>query len=66
MSGSLAVLAVDDEAPALDELIYLLRRHPDVSEVYGARDATSALRELNRSDVDAIFLDIKMPGLSGL
>lgn len=66
MSRSLVVLAVDDEAPALDELAYLLGEHLDVGEVLRAGDATSALRELNRRTIDAVFLDINMPGLSGL
>jgi DNA-binding LytR/AlgR family response regulator len=60
------VLAVDDEAPALDELVYLLTEHPDIGTVFKAGDATSALRELNRRTIDAVFLDINMPGLSGL
>ncbi|MCW2513929.1 MAG: response regulator receiver protein [Mycobacterium sp.] len=62
----LVVLAVDDEAPALDELVYLLGRHACVGEVIRAADATSALRELNQRSIDAVFLDINMPGLSGL
>lgn len=66
MTTTLSVLAVDDEAPALDELAYLLGRHPAVGEVLQAGDATAALRELNRRVFDAIFLDINMPGLSGL
>ena len=66
VSKSLSVLAVDDEAPALDELAFLLDRHPDIGEVYRAGDATSALRELNGRTIDAIFLDINMPGLSGI
>jgi CheY-like chemotaxis protein len=66
VSKALTVLAVDDEAPALDELAYLLGRHPDIDEVHSAGDATSALRELNRRTIDAIFLDINMPGLSGI
>lgn len=65
-STKLTVLAVDDEAPALDELAYLLGRHPDVGEVHTASDATSALRELNQQAFDAVFLDINMPGLSGI
>ena len=63
---SLVVLAVDDEAPALDELAYLLNEHPDIAEVRRASDATSALRELNGRTIDAVFLDVNMPGLSGL
>jgi DNA-binding LytR/AlgR family response regulator len=66
MSRTLTVLAVDDEAPALDELAYLLGRHPCVGKVHTAGDATSALRELNRHTIDAVFLDINMPGLSGI
>ncbi|WP_167098758.1 LytTR family DNA-binding domain-containing protein [Mycobacterium sp. DL592] len=63
---ALSVLAVDDEAPARDELAYLLGEHPDVADVVAVGDATSALRILNERTVDAIFLDINMPGLSGL
>jgi len=62
----LSVLAVDDEAPALDELAYLLGKHPDIAAVFRAGDATSALRELNARTIDAVFLDINMPGLSGI
>lgn len=62
----LTVLAVDDEPPALDELCYLLRREPSVGTVHSARDATAALRELGDHDVDVVFLDISMPGLSGM
>jgi DNA-binding LytR/AlgR family response regulator len=66
VNKALTVLAVDDEAPALDELVYLLGRHPDIGRVYRAGDSTSALRELNRHTIDGIFLDINMPGLSGI
>ena len=65
MSG-LRVLAVDDEPPALDELAYLLRADPRVGQVRTACDAMSALQELECAPVDAVFLDIRMPGLSGL
>ena len=63
---TLTVLAVDDEPPALDELVYLLERRSDVGEVIRAGDATAALRELAENSVEAIFLDINMPGLSGI
>ena len=63
---SLTVLAVDDEPPALDELAYLLRADPRVGEVLTAPDATAALKVLDAAAVDAVFLDIRMPGLSGL
>jgi DNA-binding LytR/AlgR family response regulator len=67
----LHVLAVDDERPALEELTYLLRRDPRIGRVTGAGDASSALRDLSRmlvdgEHLDAVFLDIRMPGLDGL
>ncbi|GIH13128.1 LytR/AlgR family response regulator transcription factor [Rugosimonospora africana] len=65
MTG-LRVLAVDDEPPALDELAYLLRADARVSTVHTAPDATEALRVLHDSEVDAVFLDIRMPGLDGM
>ena len=66
MSDPMTVLAVDDEAPALDELTYMLQKHPAIGQVRRAADATLALRELHDGGIDAVFLDINMPGLSGL
>jgi DNA-binding LytR/AlgR family response regulator len=63
---ALRLLAVDDEPPALDELAYLLRADPRVSQVHTAADAVSALKALEQARVDGVFLDIRMPGLSGL
>lgn len=63
---TLVVLAVDDEPPALDELAYLLNADPRVSYVHRAGDATQALRVLRDTEVDAVFLDIRMPGLDGM
>ena len=63
---SLVVLAVDDEPPALDELAYLLNADNRVAFVHRAGDATEALRVLRDTEVDAVFLDIRMPGLDGM
>ena len=65
MTRRLEVLAVDDETPALDELVYLLNASDAVGTVHGVGDANAALRELSEHHIDAIFLDINMPGLSG-
>ncbi|MGQ0632341.1 MAG: LytR/AlgR family response regulator transcription factor [Sporichthyaceae bacterium] len=62
----LVVLVVDDEAPALSELAYLLRQDPRIAAVHTADGATEALRVLEVEQVDGVFLDIRMPGLSGL
>jgi DNA-binding LytR/AlgR family response regulator len=66
VTALLQVLAVDDEPPALDELAYLLRADPRVARVHTAADATEALRVLRDTDIDAVFLDIRMPGLDGM
>lgn len=62
----LRVLAVDDEAPALDELVWMLGRHACVRQVVPAGSGEAALRVLHEQQVDAIFMDVQMPGLSGL
>jgi DNA-binding LytR/AlgR family response regulator len=63
---TMRVLAVDDERPALDELAFLLERDPRVEAVHTASDGATALRMLQEASVDAVFLDIRMPGLTGL
>jgi two-component system, LytTR family, response regulator LytT len=65
-AAGLRVLVVDDEAPARDDLEFLLRDQPAVSVVDVAADATEALRRLKDAHYDGMFLDIRMPGLDGL
>ncbi len=62
----LRVLVVDDEQPALDELAFLLGRDDRVGEVRTCLSATEALRVLQDDPVDALILDVQMPGLTGL
>ncbi|WP_019873954.1 LytR/AlgR family response regulator transcription factor [Sporichthya polymorpha] len=62
----LTVLAVDDEAPALSELVYLLRQDPHIGTVLSADSGAEALRQLGLHTIDGIFMDIRMPGLSGV
>ncbi len=62
----LAVAVVDDEPPAVDELCFLLSQHESVDLVARCGDATEALRVFESVTVDAIFMDISMPGLDGL
>ena len=62
----LRVLVADDEAPAREELAWLLGRDPEVGEVRTAATGAEVLRSLDAHEVDALFLDIRMPGLDGL
>ena len=57
---------MDDEAPARSELRYLLVAHPEVEVVGEAASATEALKLASVVPYDVVFLDIEMPGLSGL
>lgn len=62
----LTVLIADDEQPALDELAYLLGHDARIGVVHRASNGADALRILTQEEVDAVFLDIHMPGLSGI
>lgn len=66
LTSGLRVLVVDDERPALDELSFLLNRDERIAEVHTAASAVNALRLLRMVEIDALFLDIEMPGLSGI
>lgn len=60
------VLVADDERPALDELVHLLRADTRVGEILTASSGAEALRSLSERAVRIAFLDIHMPGLTGM
>jgi DNA-binding LytR/AlgR family response regulator len=62
----LRVLVVDDEAPALEELTWLLSQDTRVGSIRRASSGAEALRVLDGEPVDVVFCDIRMPGLDGL
>ena len=62
----LTVVVADDEAPAVEELAFLLGRDARIGTVLRASSGAQALHAIENSDVDAVFLDIHMPALSGL
>lgn len=66
MTRPLRVLAVDDVAPALVELVRLLRASAQVGDVAEAGDPITALRLIQAGPFDVVFLDISMPGMNGL
>jgi DNA-binding LytR/AlgR family response regulator len=62
----LNVLAVDDERSQLQDLARLLRSSPIVEAVDCASDGHEALVKASDGRYDAIFLDVRMPGLDGV
>jgi two-component system, NtrC family, nitrogen regulation response regulator NtrX len=58
------ILVVDDEAPIRDVLRQLFEY--EGHEVIVAATAREALKALEESAVDVVFLDVKMPGMDGL
>ena len=64
--AALRALVVDDEAPALEELSWLLRQDHRIAEVVTASSGADALRSLDAGDIDVVFSDISMPGLDGM
>ena len=63
---SLRALLVDDEAPARGELRYLLGAHPEVKVVGEAATAGEALELAEKVRYDVVFLDIELPGMTGI
>ncbi|WP_285245450.1 LytTR family DNA-binding domain-containing protein [Pseudarthrobacter sp. fls2-241-R2A-127] len=60
------VLVVDDELPAVEELAFLLGRDERIGKVLRATSGAEALAALAGGGIDAVFLDIHMPAVSGL
>jgi DNA-binding LytR/AlgR family response regulator len=63
---TLDVLVVDDEGPALADLARQLRSLSETGEVRTAAGGQEALRTLAERPFDAVFLDVRMPGIDGL
>lgn len=59
-------LIIDDEPLSRDVLRKYIGELQDLSLVAECRDAFEATRLLSREKVDILFLDINMPGLSGI
>jgi DNA-binding LytR/AlgR family response regulator len=62
----LRALIVDDEAPALSELAWLLSQDVRIGRIRTADSGAQALKALESEPVDVLFCDISMPGLDGL
>jgi DNA-binding LytR/AlgR family response regulator len=61
-----SALVIDDEAPARDELSYLLRTTFSIAPVDAAQNSADAFRLLQERSYDVVFLDVRMPALNGI
>jgi two-component system LytT family response regulator len=62
----LRVLVVDDEAPARQRLVDLLRKDADMGRIVEADNGLAAVDTIGRERPDLLFLDVQMPELDGL
>ncbi|QNK63463.1 response regulator transcription factor [Pedobacter sp. PAMC26386] len=59
-------LIVDDNKIALTALKQMVRMDPALTLIKECEDATAAYQEVILGQIDLLFLDIEMPGMSGL
>ena len=59
-------IIVDDEAPARSELHFMLDETGQVKVVAEAANVREAVERLKEKGGDLMFLDIQMPGATGL
>jgi two-component system LytT family response regulator len=62
----ISVLVVDDEAPARQRLVDLLRKDPLAGQILEAEDGLRAVEAIRGRQPDLVFLDVQMPELNGL
>jgi len=62
---TIRAVVADDEPPARRKLRRLLAAHPDIAIEGEASTGAETVALLKRSQPDALFLDVQMPGLDG-
>lgn len=66
MHKTYTAIALDDESPALDVLAHFCHKIDNIASITTFTSATKALEYLENNEVDIFFLDVEMPGISGL
>jgi two-component system response regulator YesN len=61
------ILVTDDEQIVIDSLSFIINKNfADEAKVFTALSGTEAIETVMKEDIDILFMDINMPGLSGL
>ena len=61
------ILITDDEQIAIDSLKFIISKNFDSNvTLFTAQSGTDALQIINQEKIDIVFMDINMPGLTGL
>jgi len=58
-------IIVDDEKPARDELVFLLKGFPEINVIGQGKNGVEAMALIKEHSPDLVFLDVQMPGLDG-
>src|SRR5256885_16969160 len=58
-------IIVDDEKPARDELVFLLKGFPEINIIGQGKNGVEAVSLIKEHAPDLVFLDVQMPGLDG-
>src|SRR5437763_15771353 len=61
----ITAVIVDDEQPARDELVFLLKGFPAIELVGQGKNGLEALSLIRELAPQLVFLDVQMPGLDG-
>ena len=65
-TATITAIVADDEPLGLQELVFLLRGHPEIRIVAEARNGLDAFQLIKEHEPDVVFLDVAMPGQDGL
>src|SRR5271154_1061932 len=61
----ITTIIVDDEKPARDELVFLLKGFPEINVIGQGKNGVEAMTLIKEHAPDLVFLDVQMPGLDG-
>jgi two-component system response regulator LytT len=62
---AITTIIVDDEKPARDELVFLLKGFPEINVIGQGKNGVEAMTLIKEHAPDLVFLDVQMPGLDG-